>query len=183
MSSYELMRAQYRPAKIRFLLIAESPPPSGEVSSSRHFYRADYQKGDDRLFSGTMRGIYSDAAELPSADLEAAKADWLRRFQADGFYMIEALDKSQIHKVTKKERQERLRENLPAMLKRVSELAGADTNIILIKSNVYEVAADPLRQAGFIILNTALLDYPGRFNQRAYKEKLGTMLGAAGWKQ
>ncbi len=50
-----------------------------------------------------------------------------------------------------------------------------DTKIILIKSNVFVVAAEPLRQAGFTVLNQELLDYPGHFNQRAYREKLSKL--------
>jgi hypothetical protein len=61
----------------------------------------------------------------------------------------------------------------------VRELAGPDTKLILIKSNVFEVAAEPLRQAGFTVLNTGLLDYPGRFNQRAYREKLAALAARA----
>ena len=54
----------------------------------------------------------------------------------------------------------------------MGELTGADTKLILIKSNVFDVAAEPLREAGFTVLNTELLDYPGHFNQRSYREKL-----------
>jgi len=37
---------------------------------------------------------------------------------------------------------------------------------------VFDVAAEPLRAAGFHVLNTELVDYPGQFNQHAYREKL-----------
>src|SRR5207244_1634554 len=103
------------------------------------------------------------------------KVSWLRRFQADGWYMIEALEVSQRHSVTKPERQEKIKEALPRLIERVGELVTKNTKIILIKSNVFDVAAEPLREAGFNVLNTELLDYPGRFNQRAYREKLARM--------
>ena len=86
--------------------------------------------------------------------------------------MIEALEESQAHEVTKAQRQERIRQSIPRLIERVKELAGKDTKIILIKSNVFEAAAVPLRQAGFNVLNTELVDYPGHFNQRSYREKL-----------
>ena len=38
---------------------------------------------------------------------------------------------------------------------------------------------DKLRQAGFTVLNTELVDYPGRFNQRAYREKLAQLVDQA----
>jgi hypothetical protein len=123
--------------------------------------------------------LYSDAADKTEGQLEPDKETWLRRFQTDGSYMIEALEASQVHEVTKQQRQDRIAENLPSLLKRVRELANKDTKLILIKSNVFDVAAEPLRQAGFTVLNRELLDYPGRFNQRAYREKLAKLVAQA----
>lgn len=179
MSSYEAVRQKYRPKHIKILLIAESPPPSAEIQSSRQFYYTDRIRTDDRLFTNTIRALYPEAAGAPEPDLEAAKAAWLERFQHDGWYMIEALETSQHHEVTKHERQERIREGLPSLLKRVGVLAAPDTKIILIKSNVFEVAAEPLRAAGFMVLNTELVDYPGQFNQRAYRQKLAGLAAKA----
>lgn len=170
--SYESARIKYKPAHISFLLIAESPPPPPEVQSSRQFYYADRLRKDDRLFTNTMRALYSDAVDLAESELEESKTSWLTRFQKDGFYMIEALEESQIHEVTKEERKRRIHEHLPDLIKRVKALADKDTKLILIKSNVFEEAAEPLRKAGFTVLNNELLDYPGRFNQKAYREKL-----------
>jgi len=86
--------------------------------------------------------------------------------------MIEALKQSQQHHVTKQQRQQHIRESLPQIVDRVSKLATPSTKIILVKSNVYDIAAEPLRAAGFNVLNTELVDYPGRFNQQAYRTKL-----------
>jgi hypothetical protein len=61
------------------------------------------------------------------------------------------------------------------LIQRVKGLADKGTKIILIKSNVFEAAAEPLRQAGFNIINTELVDYPGRFNQAAYRDKLARL--------
>lgn len=177
MTTYNTLRQNYRPTKITYLLIAESPPPEdSRTPSSRHFYRSDLIRRDDRLFINTIKAIYPKIADKTEAELQPAKEEWLRRFQADGWYMIEALETSQEHEVTKKDRQARIKESLPSILKRVQELADPDTKIILIKSNVFDVAAKPLQDAGFNVLNTELLDYPGRFNQKAYREKLGRLL-------
>jgi hypothetical protein len=173
--SYETVRQQYRPQHITFLLIAESPPPAPHIQSSRQFYYADRIRKDDRLFTNTIRALYPQSADTSEADLEAAKEQWLRRFQADGWYMIEALEESQVHEVTKKQRQQRIAESIPRLVERVRTLAEPDTKLILIKSNVFERAAGPLREAGFTVLNSELLDYPGHFNQRAYREKLARL--------
>jgi len=173
--SYDDIRAQYRPKHIKALLIAESPPPAADVASSRHFYRSTPVRTDDRLFVNTIKALYPEAADKTEAQIEPDKAQWLRRFQADGWYMIEALETSLPHEITKQQRQALIAKALPQLLDRVRALAGPRTKIILIKSNVFDVAADPLRAAGFTVLNTQLLDYPGRFNQRAYRQKLAQL--------
>lgn len=178
MSDYNSIRQTYRPDHIRWLLIAESPPPAPHIQSSRQFYYTDRIRKDDRLYTNTIKALYSEAAEASEADLEADKPRWLERFKADGWYMIEALEESQAHEVSKEQRQEWIRTSLPRLIERLRGLVASDTEIILIKSNVFEVAADPLRQAGFTILNTGLLDYPGQFNQRAYRDKLSRLAAA-----
>lgn len=175
MSLYDKTRQKYKPDIIKFLLIAESPPPAPEVQSSRQFYFTDRIRHDDRLFTNTIRALYPEAIERPEEELEQDKEGWLNRFKNDGWYMIEALEASQVHEVTKQQRQERIRKELPKLIERVRGLAVPDTKIILIKSNVFDVAAEPLRDAGFRVLNHELVDYPGRFNQKAYREKLSRL--------
>lgn len=178
---YESIRQQYKPAQIEWLLIAESPPPAADVASSRHFYRADRVRRDDRLFVNTVKAFYNEASDKTEAELEPEKEQWLKRLQADGVYMIEVLEDSQEHAVTKGQRQQRIAASVPRLIKRVKQLAGPSTKIILIKSNPFEVAAEPLRQAGFKVLNQKLVDYPGQYNQRDYREKLDQLLLANGW--
>lgn len=175
-TTYDKIRQKYKPERIRYLFIAESPPPSPEIQSSRQFYYTDRIRKDDRLFTNTIRALYPETADTPEPELEAGKETWLRRFQQDGFYMIEVLEDSQEHEVTKKQRQEKIGEALPRLIARVGKLTDKDTRIILIKSNVFDVAAEPLREAGFTVLNTSLVDYPGHFNQRAYREKIAALI-------
>lgn len=179
MASYNDIRQTYRPKIIHFLLISESPPPAANVQSSRHFYRTDSIRRDDRLFANTIRALYPQTAALPETQLETDKQQWLKTLQHDGFYMIEALPESQKHAVTKEQRQQKIHAHLPELIAKVRALASPTTRIILIKSNVFEVAAEPLRQAGFTVLNNALVDYPGRFNQRDYREKLAALVAQA----
>jgi len=182
MSTYDEIRRQYQPSHIKILLIAESPPPAPAVQSSRQFYYTDKIRTDDRLFTNTIRALYPETIDIPEPELEKTKEEWLRRFQRDGYYLIEALEDSQEHEVTKKQRQSRIQDSLPRLIERVGQLAAPDTSIILIKSNVFDVAAAPLHQAGFHILNTALVDYPGHFNQSSYRRKLSQLVAQAGQK-
>lgn len=175
MSSYDDIRQAYKPDYIKILLIAESPPPAPDIQSSRQFYYTDRIRKDDRLFINTIRALYPETTDVKEVDLEAQKADWLQRLKGDGFYMIEALEESQVHEVTKKQRKARISDSLPRLIERVKALVGPTTGIILIKSNVFEEAAEPLKTAGFTVLNTELVDYPGHYNQRAYREKLAAL--------
>jgi len=177
MSSYDSLRQTYRPSSIKVLFVAESPPPAANVQSSRQFYMTDRIRKDDRLFVNTIRALYPvQTAELNEKMLEEMKETWLRRFQSDGYYMIEALETSLQHEVTKVERQALIKAHLPELIRRVRQLVNEKTRIILIKSNVFEVVAEPLRAAGFHVLNRGLVDYPGQFNQRAYREKVTALL-------
>lgn len=175
MSQYDDLRQKYRPNRIKFLLVAESPPPAADTQSSRHFYRSEKLRRDDRLFINTIKALYPETADLNEQELEAKKEAWLHRFQSDGWYLIEALSDSQPHEITKKQRQAKIAAGMPDLIKKIASLARRETKIILIKSNVFDVAAEPLRQAGFTVLNNELLDYPGRFNQRAYRQKLSKL--------
>lgn len=175
---YEMIRKQYLPKDIRVLFIAESPPPGNpKIQSSRHFYRSDIVRRDDRLFTNTMKAIYPGAVQKTETELGQEKKQWLNKFQSDGYYMIEALNESLPHEVTKKQRQQLIADRIPALIGRVQKLAGKHTKIILIKSNVFNVTAQPLKNAGFAVLNTELVDYPGRYNQRAYRKKIAALLG------
>lgn len=173
--SYESVRQKYKPTTIKLLLIAESPPPAPEVQSSRQFYYADRIRKDDRLFVNTIRALYPETENIKEPELEEQKETFLKRLQADGVYMIEALEESQVHEVTKRQRQELIKAGSPRLVERVRQLANASTKIVLIKSNVFDMAAEPLKEAGFTVLNTELVDYPGRFNQRDYREKLARL--------
>ena len=175
MSDYDKVREEYKPAHIKVLMIAESQPPAAGVASSRQFYRTDSIYREDRLFTNTIRALYPEAVDVAEATLKQDKEKWLQRFKKDGWYMTEALETSLEHEVTKEQRQELIRDALPRLIERVKKLAGPYTRIILIKSNVFAVAAEPLRNAGFTVLNHELLDYPGRFNQKAYREKLARL--------
>ena len=170
--SYEQERQKYRPRQVTLLFIAESPPPAANVQSSRQFYYTDRIRKDDRLFVNMMRALYPEAEEISEQELEAHKQQWLNRFMADGYYMIEALTQSQPHEITKKQRQERIAHALPELMTPLKGICPPGTDIILIKSNVFDIAAEPLREAGYNVLNTELVDYPGRFNQRAFRHKV-----------
>lgn len=171
MESYENIREKYKPSSVELLLIAESPPPASNVESSRHFYRTDRIRNNDQLFTNTIQALYPESP-TDAKSIATQKAKWLDKLKTDGIYMIEALPSSLPHNVTKKERQELIKNNLEKLIKKIKTLKNPNTKIVLIKSNVFEIAANPLKSEGFKVLNKELVDYPGQYNQAAYREKL-----------
>lgn len=177
---YEKLRLSYKPTIINWLFIAESPPPPAGTVSTRHFYRTGVGTGD-RLFANTIKALYAEASSLSEAELAEQKETWLRRFQQDGCYMIECLDESLAHGTTPTERKQKIKAALPQLIAKVQELATPQTQIILIKSNPYNIATNPLKEAGFKVINQALIDYPGYWREEPYRQKLAETIKNHGW--
>jgi len=83
---YEQLRDQYRPDQLQVLLIGESPPDPGN-GVRRFFYAPTLQI--DNLYRGVAQGLYSDTPGVVLTDKPAV----LRRLQADGFWLIDAVDR------------------------------------------------------------------------------------------
>ena len=115
MNEYEKTRQSYLPASVKVLMIAESPPPAdASLPGGRHFYRTDRTRKSDRLFTNTIRALYPESVGTDEAELQKDKEKWLRRFQQDGWYMIEALEESLERSVTKPQRQALIKKASPA---------------------------------------------------------------------
>ena len=173
---YEQLRQSYRPQQIKWLLVAESPPPAADKTSTRHFYRPTAAGDGDRLFNNTIRAIYPEAPE--PLELVAHKEEWLQRFKTDDFYLIEALTESLPHGTKTKDRLEALHDAVPNLIKRTKQLAGPDTKIILIKSTTFKMCTEPLREAGLNVINTETLNYPGFWQEEPYRTKLKQLISS-----
>ena len=170
---YEAIRQIYRPEKIKLLFIAESPPPAdASKPTTRGFYRLESAGDGDRLFNNMMQVLYPESAAVNLENLANEKDKWLRRFQADGYYLVEALTTSMPHEAKTSERVKLLKNQLPELISRVGKLIKPGTPIVLIKSNPYKVCAEPLRDAGYRVLNTETLNYPGYWQEQAFRTKL-----------
>jgi hypothetical protein len=175
------LRQSYKPTSVKWLFIAESPPPTAGTISTRHFYRTGIGSAD-RLFANTIKALYGEASKLSETELAEQKESWLHQFQSDGCYMIECLDDSLPHDTTPAERKQKIKAVLPQLISKVRKLASADTKVILIKSNPYNIATTPLRAAGFNVINQALIDYPGYWREEPYRQKLAQTMQNHGWK-
>jgi hypothetical protein len=83
---YEELRARYQPAAIRVVFVGESAPdPRG--ASRRFFYSP--QLTYDNLFRGLMAALYDAGSDV----LDSRKPEWLERFCADGFWLLDVVDR------------------------------------------------------------------------------------------
>src|SRR5467141_1312501 len=84
-SSFNRSRRRYRPRKVRFLLIAESPPSSGGF----FYFRTTI--GKDHLFRETMKALDLWPRNEPMRR-GVDKRSMLSRFQSKGLYLLDTCE-------------------------------------------------------------------------------------------
>lgn len=157
----ETAAAKYKPKAIKLLLIAEAPP----CSEDRYFYFEDVTQ-HDWLFRYVAKGILGavSARDQKAADLE--------KLRDAGVFLIDASedpipDGAKIRLIP---------EQIAALPARVAKLKPAA--VILIKSNVYDLAYEPLKGAGFNVIN-ARLPFPTSGQQRVFETGFAATLISA----
>lgn len=170
----ESSRLRYKPRDIRYLFIAESPP----LAADRFFYFEDVTRADN-LFLETMKVVYP--ARFTSAPaMRRAKREFLRQWQTDGFYLIDAVDEP-LGRLSRRDKLEAIRNQLPTLVKRVAKVVRSDTCIFLISAPVHKMCYRPLCDSGFNVVNDEPIDFPGTGRQRDFRRKLKHALHEAGW--
>lgn len=133
----EKARLKYKPNQVKYLLIAEAPPDSIE----RFFY---YDKVDkkDYLFLGIVQLLYPDLRDkfLASGRRSVIKNEILLKLKSEGFYLLD-LSELPISLLT-----DSLSSQLPTLIYKVKKVAAKQTKIILIKTNVYDIAFQSLQE-------------------------------------
>ncbi len=149
-------------------MVAKAPP-----AKERFFYfeRVDQH---DYLFLETMKALHPDECRDPN-QIRLRKAEFLRRFKNDGFYLVDVFD-DPVPKRSRAEEERQLRAAVPLLIGRVRQLVSPDTPIVLVSVPVYRGCADGLRQAGFKVANTGPIEFPASGGQRKYREKLRSVL-------
>jgi len=163
MLNYQELREIYKPREIKCLLIAESPPRSG---NKRFFYNPD-QEEYDFLFKSVMKVIFSN---FKNNYRRGQKHEYLQRFKEQGFYLIDAVD-TPINDLDDCDRNQIIRENLKNKIKEIEGLISKDTPIILIKKNVFEIFYTELKKRGFNVVHSEHIPFPSSWCQRKFKEK------------
>lgn len=171
MNLFEAARRKYRPDLVRVALIAESPPQEG---SGRFFYFENVSE-KDALFLEIMRALYVDSS-TEAKTLRQRKPEFLRRFRDDGFYLLDA---SQVPIAGEKKaavKRKFIREGLDQLQRDMAEVQHVELKVVLISSLVYEICLVPLRQAGFKVINTEMIDFPGSWGRQKFRTKFGRII-------
>lgn len=114
-----------------------------------------------------MKGIYGPKI---SKNLKEKKEEFLKRFQEDGFYLLDVV-KHPINNLSECEKKKRIKERRPNLIEELHKIVSKDTRIILIKKGtVCKVCADKLKSEGFNII--AELPFPNYGHQEKYRNKL-----------
>lgn len=153
---------RYKPKSIRLLLVAESPPSAID----RYFYFTDVTE-QDGLWVETMKHFYPDefgpvARERPRKDM------WLRRLQAEGVFLIDAV--KQPLTGSRATRVRRIRSQAEPLVSEIRDLGPA--GIVLIKATVWEALSKIFKDGELPVLNHGPAPFPGSGQQKRFHEEM-----------
>lgn len=163
-------REKYKPAKIKCLFIAEAPPDE----MSRFFYYADV-KTADYLFLGIINCLYPELKKKYISEKRPAsvKELILRRFQEDGYYLLDLLEFPK-SKYPNKD----LLNAAPDLISRVAATIDKDVPIVLIKANVYKILAPVLKEQGYNVIEEQI-NFPSSGQQKNFAESFKVAIDKA----
>ncbi len=170
-ADFNRSRRKYRPSKVRFLLIAESPPSSGGF----FYFRTTI--GKDHLFRETMKALELWPRNEPMCK-GIDKRRMLRRFQSMGFYLLDTC----IFPVDKLRPSKRRKAVLSQTGRLVNDVIEADpVHILVLKSFIFTPVSIALKDASLWarVLNTGPVPFPSHGNQRTYRSLLRRALRSA----
>lgn len=173
MNNFELARLKYKPEKIKYLLVAETPPKS----DSKRFFYFEKVEDQDSLFIETMKLLYpAETENVVAKTIRGHKKAFLEMFKRDGFYLIDSLDSPFEERYPPSKKVRLIKMGQRNLLVKIRELSDDDTKVILIAAPVYEANFIYLSQNGVNVINTQSIDFPGSGGQIKYKEKMKSIL-------
>lgn len=159
--TYATARNKYKPSRINTLLITEAPPCNLE----RYFYFEDV-KTQDSLFLEIMGVLYPDDKKryLTNGRPTEGKAALLRRFQEDGFWLLD------VYEVPGDLPPDVMNSAVPNLLKRLSKYIDKQTPVILIKTNIFDLCYTALASKGYRV-SAERMPFPGSGQQKVFRQK------------
>ncbi len=157
-------RRKYRPRKVRFLLIAESPPSSGG------FFYFGTTIGKDHLFRETMKALDLWPNQEPMRK-GVDKGPMLRRFQSKGFYLLDTCG-FPVDKLPDGERRKAVLSQTSRLVKDV--IKTDPLHIFIVKSSIFKPVSFVLRESGMQnrVMNAGPVPFPSHGNQQIYRSML-----------
>lgn len=173
MNEFDRTREKYKPTTIKYLLVAETPP---KQDSNRFFYFEHVPK-QDSLFLETMKLLYPEQTSgVKTKDIRRNKETFLRRFQSDGFFLIDSLDEPFENRYSTNQKIRLLKAGQNQLLNKILSLKSDETKVILIASPVFHANYQYLLDNGIQVLNIESIDFPGSGGQKKFREKMGNIL-------
>lgn len=150
---YQTLRSEWKPSKIRLLLIGESAPDDRGDPANRRFFYSEPLSHADNLFRSVVAALY-DSGKLTKGD---SKRPWLDRLRTDGVYLID-LTSEPVNALSGTARRLALRASVDDCVKRATELQ--PEGIIICHGPSFPLLENPLRAAGLPLLHDAPIPFP-----------------------
>ena len=157
----EKARQKYKPEIVKYLLVAEAPPDSLD-----RFFYYDNVRQHDYLFLGVAEALYPRLKEqfLLSGRSSEMKNTILQTFKKDGIYLLDLSELPLSLLDTD------LQLQLPTLVDKIHSVANDNTQIILIKANVYDTAFRFLSQKFKSVVDQRIT-FPGQGGQRKFQHE------------
>ena len=168
MNIYASAAKTYRPKEIKTIFIAESPPEEDENGVKRYFYFPDDSRWEF-LLDGIAGVVFPDM-EYDIKKPEDKKRI-LEKLKEGGYFLVDACE-FPINKLPEKEKTSHIQNNYKDLKERLKSLVKDDTQIVLIKKNIYDLLAEKLKADGFNVINEEFIDFPSNGNQGKFKKKM-----------
>ena len=161
---YSERRSRWKPDRVRLLLIAESAPDAGGDPSKRRFFYDDDLTRHDGLFREVCRVLFTEPTLVSGP---GKKLPYLEILRARGVYLID-LAPAPVNYLDDHARRETLKANIHATVEAAVELN--PEGVVLCKMNVFELLAEPLRDAGVRLLHDEPIPFPGSGQQARFRQ-------------
>jgi hypothetical protein len=154
------LRESYKPDTVKVLFIAESPPESDD-DEVRFFYNPRQERWD-YMYRAVMKVVFPHFEYCPGE-----KDNWLRKFKASCYYMIDATDTPINHR-SASERRRALNDAVESKLREIRKLVSLETPVVLVKKNVFLAFKARLRKAGYNVTHDSFLPFPSHGHQARF---------------
>lgn len=151
---YSQLRKQWKPERVKLLMIAESAPADGGNASNRNFFYRSDRLGPDNLFRGVIAAMYGTSNQVLK---QSGKRPWLERLRNDGFFLID-LASYPVNSLGSAERRQVLKGAVADCVARTRELE--PTGVVIVKTDLFPLLAVPLVEAGLSLLHDRPIPFP-----------------------